>query len=795
MGLISQSIKNLKGGISQQPEILRYPNQGVQQINGWSSETQGLQKRPPSVFVKNLGARGMYGLRPLIHLVNRDAVEQYYMIFTTGGPQVVDLMGRSYEVRGYDGYADCSDPRNDLRLLTVADYTFVVNRKRVVKTSPGLTHEGYPALDSRCLIAVRGGQYGRMLTIYVNDVKLCEYQLPPGMGTSPGIEDQVRQMDAQAIAKELTKRINEGTATHGRTAEALPSAIMITGGEPMETLKTEDGYGDQLINGFIYQVQTFTKLPNSAPANYLVEITGEASRSGDNYWVRYDAKGKVWKETVKPGILSGVDPATMPKGLVRAADGNFDWKTLEWVGRAAGDDETNPMPSFVDNTINDVFFFRNRLGFLSGENVILSRSSRYFNFFPPSVSALSDDDPLDIAVSHNRVSILKYAVPFSEQLLLWSDQAQFVLTSSGVLSPKSVELNLTTEFDVLDSARPFGLGRGVYFSAPRASFTSLKRYYAVQDVSDVKNAEDVSGHVPSYIKNRVFDIQGSGTENYVTLLSDTSESRVFVYKFLYLDDQLAQQSWSHWEFGTDSRVLAAASIGSFMYLIVERHEGIILERIEFTQFTTDFITEPYRTYMDSKSVKDCEDYSDDNNESYLELEDIYGGIPSDTDSFWTIDPSGAAKLHSAPEGGWASDSRLVINGDQRGVDFVVGRQTTFTYQFSKFLIKQTAEDGTTSTEDTGRLQLRNVKLNYENSGAFTAFVNNGSSEYSYVMTGGRIGNEVLLGELNLGSGQYRIPMTGNAQRLELMITSDVPSPLTIIGCSFEGNYVRRTSGV
>ena len=252
MSLMSQSIKNLKGGISQQPEILRYPNQGAVQINGWSSETQGLQKRPPTVLVKNIARSGSWGTQPLVHLVNRDAFEQYYMVFTGSSVVIVDLKGNTYQVRGYDGYANCANPRSDLRLLTVADYTFVVNRSVVVKTDPKLTHEGYPALNSRCLVAVRGGQYGRMLAIYVNDVKLCEYQLPPGMGTSPGIEDQVRAMDAQAIAKELTKRINEGTATHGRTAEALPSAILITGGDPMETLKTEDGYGDQLINGFIF---------------------------------------------------------------------------------------------------------------------------------------------------------------------------------------------------------------------------------------------------------------------------------------------------------------------------------------------------------------------------------------------------------------------------------------------------------------------------------------------------------------------------------------------------------------
>lgn len=64
MALISQSVKNLKGGISQQPDILRFPEQGAEQINGWSSETEGLQKRPPFIFSFNrlyvVGNGGMY---------------------------------------------------------------------------------------------------------------------------------------------------------------------------------------------------------------------------------------------------------------------------------------------------------------------------------------------------------------------------------------------------------------------------------------------------------------------------------------------------------------------------------------------------------------------------------------------------------------------------------------------------------------------------------------------------------------------------------------------------------------
>ncbi|UZT50106.1 non-contractile tail tubular protein [Enterobacter phage 01_vB_Eclo_IJM] len=66
MPLITQSIKNLKGGISQQPDILRFSDQGEEQVNCWSSESDGLQKRPPTLS-------GRLGLtcQPKFHLINR----------------------------------------------------------------------------------------------------------------------------------------------------------------------------------------------------------------------------------------------------------------------------------------------------------------------------------------------------------------------------------------------------------------------------------------------------------------------------------------------------------------------------------------------------------------------------------------------------------------------------------------------------------------------------------------------------------------------------------------------------
>ncbi len=180
MSLVSQSVKNLKGGISQQPDVLRFSNQGELQVNGWSSETEGLQKRSPTTFIKRLGGVGMFGAKPLVHLVNRDAVEQYYMVFTGQGIAVVDLKGNSYAVRGYNGYANCANPRTDLRLITVADYTFVTNRSKVTAMKSTLTQAGYPRLNGRCIINVRGGQYGRTLKIILNGGAVFTLKMPVG---------------------------------------------------------------------------------------------------------------------------------------------------------------------------------------------------------------------------------------------------------------------------------------------------------------------------------------------------------------------------------------------------------------------------------------------------------------------------------------------------------------------------------------------------------------------------------------------------------------------------------------
>ena len=791
MALISQSVKNLKGGISQQPDILRFPEQGAEQINGWSSETEGLQKRPPFVFTKTIGDSGFLGGAPLVHLINRDSVEQYYVVFTGSGVKVFDLNGKEYPVHGDTSYANCANPRDDLRMVTVADYTFVVNRSKVVQANKDPIYTLRE--DGDCLINIRGGQYGRTLSIHINGGTQASVRIADG-----NAPEQVEQTDAQWLVRSLAAQLR--SSLRGWTINEGSGYIHIiaSASDNIRELETKDGYGGQLVSAVMHTSQSFSKLPAEAPNGYSVQIVGDTSKTSDAFYVQYDAARKVWKEVAGWGVQKGLNGATMPHALIRQADGSFKMEALPWDERKCGDMNTNPDPSIVDQRINDVFFFRNRLGFLAGENIVMSRTSKYFSLFPASVANLSDDDPIDVAVSHNRISTLKYAVPFSEELLLWSDQSQFVLSASGILSPKSVELNLTTEFDVSDRARPFGIGRGVYFASPRASYTSINRYYAVQDVSSVKSAEDMSAHVPSYIPNGVFSIRGSGTENFVSVLSSNAPSKIFLYKFLYLNEEIAQQSWSHWELGSNVTVLACDSIGSTMYLLLRNQSHTWMARAHFTKNSIDYLDEPYRIYIDNKLEITIPggSYNDDTYETVIYPGQFYG-MKTYRGKYYIVAVDGKVTWFDEPQGGWPNgEPRLALNGNREGEKVYIGQAINFRYVFSKFLIKKAADDGSIATEDIGRLQLRRAWVNYEDSGAFVVEVENTSRLFSYDMAGARLGSNALrAGGLNVGTGQFRFPVSGNAKLNEVRIISDHTTPLNVIGCGWEGNYLRRSSGI
>jgi len=130
MSLVNLPVPALHNGVSQQSPVVRSPDQAERQVNGWSSLAHGLTKRPPLHMMRSL--MGSVSPTAVVHHINRDADERYIVVADGGQLRVFDLQGNEKVVHAPNGWgylASASEPGKDLAFTTVADYTFVVNKK------------------------------------------------------------------------------------------------------------------------------------------------------------------------------------------------------------------------------------------------------------------------------------------------------------------------------------------------------------------------------------------------------------------------------------------------------------------------------------------------------------------------------------------------------------------------------------------------------------------------------------------------------------------------------------------
>ena len=830
MTLISQDITSFRGGVSQQPAIIRFPDQLEEQINGFSSEVYGLQKRPPLVNTKKLtGVSNADTTR--WHFINRDAKEQYLISISPDGINVFDLEGNKKTVNYPNGKAYLSLPTGSLprecyKCVTVADYTFIVNTTKKVTMSSAVTTDGW---KNCTLYWVKTSNYGRIFSIRVNGTEVANMITADG-----GEAKQSLWATTDVVAKALYKSMNgdkddpnggypktdfsydswlgvNGTGEWGYTAWTggskvptdtwnrgiLGSSVLYLQKKDHSTFSTDvrDGYGGQSMILIRNEVDNINKLPPIALDNYIIKIKGRTSSStSDDYYVKWDASRSVWTECPAPEVTYHINADTMPFGLVREADGTFTFKQLEWNDRNSGDEDSNPVPSFVGHTINDVFFFRNRLGFISDENIILSESSNFFNFWFKSAAVLADTDTVDVAVSDNKVVNLTHAIPYNRELIIFSREGQYVLSADGTLSPKSVKCDKITGFTYAPNVAPINVGANIFFFNTRAENGSLMRFFTVQDGTEDKEAIDVSAHVPSYIPKDITRISGNTT--YDSLFLANNSRYVYVYKYILQNGQELQQSWSKWDFTSDSRVHCAEIIDNTIFFVATVGNYLLLSRANLKNNITDFSDEPFRLFLDFKTkVSNVGTYNDYTGNTTVKLLDVVSWInPAEDNSGvntegWVL-VDGNGKVYPFD----STTLTATLDGDYTKSTFFLGRNIKAEYTLSTIKIKQSTGSGGVISENEGRLQLRYFWINYTDSGVFTVSVRDigRNQEYTYRCTSKILSKyDNILGINKLHSGKFKFPVQRNTDDVSIKISDDSPQPLTLVSGGWEGLYVRR----
>lgn len=796
MSIISTTIPNMVNGVSQQPPALRLASQAEEQINGYSTVVEGLRKRPGTRHIARLPASVRDDA--YLHTINRDAQERYIVVISQGTLQVFDLEGNQKTVAFPNGtaYLASTSPKDTFRCVTVADYTFVLNTNVVVEEDTVLSPNYRP---NEALVWIKQGAYGATYTVTV-DGQSASYTVPDGSSQSHTAYARTSHI-ANELAKSLSSALGDSfvitplnSQIHIRRADNAPF-----------TVQTRDSLGENGSEAFYKTVQRFSSLPARAVNNFLVEITGDQSSSFDNYFVKFQTNDGsfsgpgVWKEAAKGGERIRIKRSTMPHALIREADGTFTFKQVEWADRKCGDIESNPMPSFVGRKINDVFFHRNRLGFVADENIVMSRTGDFFNFFRGTATAVLDDDPIDVGASHTKVSILRHAVPFNETLLLFSDQTQFRLGKTDVLTPRTVSIDQMTEYECSLKAKPVGIGRHVYFTVNRGAFTGLKEYY-VDETTEVLDASEVTAHVPRYIPGNVFKIAASTTEDCLILLSDQDRSKVFVYKFYWSENEKMQASWSHWTFAPGVEILNADFIESALYLVVKRNDGVHLEYIDLEPGKTE---ENWNLAVHLDKVV---------RESQVNSLTVVGGntqivlpykLSNDEVALLQVvtGPGGSRPAGVVVTGVThdivGANSRITLPGNYTGQPLYIGLKYTFTYEFSTPAVRESATGGGQNVVGEGRLQMRRMSILFDKTGYFRAEVTpTGRDTYVYPFTGRLLGSSKnVLGQVPIESGKFRFALMGRNDELKIKLVNDSFLPSHFLSGEWEGFFILRSKRV
>ena len=551
------------------------------------------------------------------------------------------------------------------------------------------------------------------------------------------------------------------------------------------------------------EVDSISDLPKIAPNNFKVKVRGSAEDNEDDFYVKFetdsggsDIGNGGWVEDVGFDEFTTLDEAALPMKLVNTAENTFDLGVSPWKTKQVGDADTNPFPSFFDldtsdtddpkkkgtRKISNLFFFKNRLGFLSEGSVIMSETGQYYNFFRTTVRTLLDADPIDINVASKRVTKLSSAVGFQENLILFGEKGQFVLRGNDLLTPKTVSVTPITNYDNDTGTTPLELGSYIYFPFNRGSFSGL-REFTINANTDNYDSVEVTSHVPRYIPSDIIDIAGSTSENMICLVSASNTREMFVYKYYWEGNQKILSSWSKFTFPFNIRGMEF--VDSDLYVVAVKSSKTELLKIPMEEKLVDDNT-TFNTYLDMRT-----------NNTYTTGNDGTITLP------FTPEAGDVIQVYTREHGSTKAGALLpsTVNGvvvsvgsDNVNIPVWVGIKYAMSYTFSEQLFKQRSNNSR-SPSGISRHFLKGGSVFFDDTSSFKVEVTPKARQtYTNTFTSNIVGSTTI-GTLPIESGSFSFPIMSAVKDTEIKLINDSALPSNFQSAEFESFIHSRSRRV
>tara|TARA_Y100001938_G_scaffold149088_1_gene234783 strand:+ start:799 stop:3591 length:2793 start_codon:yes stop_codon:yes gene_type:complete len=543
------------------------------------------------------------------------------------------------------------------------------------------------------------------------------------------------------------------------------------------------------------QINDVTALPIQCRHGAIVKIANTRMSDEDDYYLKFvgennlDGSGS-WVECAAPGIVKSFNANTLPHILQRQADGDFLVKKYTWADRSIGDDVTNPIPSFNGNKINKVIFFRNRLAFLSGENIITAQPGNLTtpNFWVDSALTVSAVDAIDISCSSTYPSDLYDAIEIPAGLLCFSTNEQFLFSADAeVMNPDTAKLRSVSLYNYYKTVPPISLGATVGYidnSNKYSRFMEMASVAREAEAAIVNTSEVVPTLLPKDL-----DLIANSRENGIVLLGKTNSDEVIGYRYLNQGENRIQSAWFKWK---HNNPIKWHFIVNDEYFFLDTDN--FLQRINLIQADTDPSIDQddvnYLLHIDNYTTVASGSYSATTDlTTFTNQSDWIDQVTSPNGTLVVVDSNtNSSRVGRYAECTVINNDDFTLPGDWSSATLNIGYLYEYSVKFPRFYLTKT-EGKQTQSDVNSKLTIHRAKINFGKIGLYeTTLKRLGKLDYTEIY------ESAISNQYNVSDAPYldeeiqEVPVYERNTNVELTLKSSHPAPATLRSLSWEGDY-------
>ena len=576
----------------------------------------------------------------------------------------------------------------------------------------------------------------------------------------------------------------------GVTGKHIGTGIYLSSTNPFSIEIVEE----DLMRCFQSSVNDVQNLPNQCKHGYIVKISNSRMSDEDDYYLRFDGQNDrdgvgSWSECAKPGIAKTL--TNMPLVIQRTATTTFTVRQFDYQDRRVGDDGTNPMPSFVGARINKVLFFRNRLAFLSGENVVTSRPGTLGNpdFFNETALTVSASDPVDISAASMFPSELFDGIETNTGLVIFSTNQQFLLASDDtVFNPDTAKLRSISTFNYNKDIPPISLGISIAYVDNSGKFS---RFNEMANISreGQPSIVDVTKIVPTILPKDI-DLLTNSRENSIILLGKTGSDIVTGYKYFQVSEQRQQAAWFKWKLNNP---LIYHFIINDEYFFLD--SDYYLQSIKLVQTENDPSTSidnvDFLLHVDNHTTVNNGNFDPTTNLTTFSGISWLNTVTTPNHDLVIID-EGGTPAPTDGQGRYAkctvSGTSFTVPGNWQGITLTIGYLYPYEVKFPTFY--PTRQQGNATRADVNSsLILHRLKLHFGKVGLYeTTLERVGKNDYTETY------ESTLMDDYDASRSPYleehiqTVPVYEKNTNVEVILRSSHPAPATLRSLSWEGDF-------